>query len=384
MHKMGVSLMFLSVITLEAESLKEAFKKSGAEVNGYLRGTYHTHDIENDQQYQDDAVGGKLHFKSPFYKGLSVATSLYFTTKVFNDDNGKLIPLRGEYQKSYAIFGEAYLKGQFGKTLVKVGRQALNTPFADMDDIGMVPNTFEAVTLVNSDIKDTEIFVGQINKMSGVDAEVVDKFTTINGSHNMQVFGLTYEGIDNLVFSAWYNRLKDAQVNGISYLEANYENSFENYTYGIGVQYANQSYLADEDAEVFGLKVDAGLNSLGLLFSASYNKINHNAVTSGFGGGPFFAAFQFLVIDNAAKDAMARTVGLEYDATTLGLKDLTLGLGKMYIETKNKTKATEFDLLASYQVDDSLAVDMVYADLNGVNVGVVNAKHFHVYLNYSF
>lgn len=384
MHKMGVSLMFLSVITLEAESLKETFKKSGAEVNGYLRGSYHSDELENNEQYQYDAIGGKLHFKSPAYEGLSLGTSLYFTSKVVNDDEATLIPLRGESDNSYAIFGEAYLQGQFGKTVVKLGRQELNTPFADMDDIGMIPNTFEAATLVNKDIEDTEIFVGQINKMSGVDAEVVDKFTTINGSHNMQVFGLTYEGIDNLVLSAWYNRLKDAQVNGISYLEANYENSFENYTYGIGVQYANQSYLADEDAEVLGLKVDAGFNSLGLLFSASYNEINDNAATSGFGGGPFFAAFQFLVIDNAGKDAMARTVGLEYDATTLGLKDLTLGLGKMYIETENKTKATEFDVLASYQVDDSLAVNMVYADLKAANVGVVNAKHFHVYLNYSF
>lgn len=384
MQKIALSWIFLSMVILEAGSLFETLNKHEVEVNGYLRGTYHTHDIENDQQYQDDAVGGKLHFKSPSYEGLSVATSLYFTTKVFNDDDGKLIPLGGEYQKSYAIFGEAYLQGQFGKTLVKVGRQALNTPFADMDDIGMVPNTFEAVTLVNSDIKDTEIFVGQINKMSGVDAAVIDVFTPVNGTNNMQLFGVTYNGVEHLLFSAWYNRLKDAEVDGISYLEATYANSFDDYGYGLGLQYANQSYLVGEDVEVFGVKVDAGMNTLGLLFSAAYNKVNNNSATSGFGGGPFFAGSQFLVIDNAGKNAVVRTVALEYDATTLGVNDLTLGVAKMYIETEDKRKAREFDFVVSYQIDDSLALDMVYADLNGANVGVVNANHLHVYLNYNF
>ncbi|CAA6824392.1 MAG: Unknown protein, partial [uncultured Sulfurovum sp.] len=201
---------------------------------------------------------------------------------------------------------------------------------------------------------------------------------------NMQVLGVTYEGVENLVLSAWYNRLKNAEVDAISYLESIYENSFKDYTYGLGLQYSHQSYLKGDDTDVYGVKLDAGLSSLGLLFSCSYNKINNNVATSGFGGGPFFSGSEFLVIDNAGKNAVARTVGVEYDASTLGLKDLTLGFGKMYIETENETKAREFDFLASYQVNDRLAIDMVYADLKAVNVGVVNANHLHVYVNYIF
>ncbi|CAA6808228.1 MAG: Unknown protein [uncultured Sulfurovum sp.] len=378
MKKNILSLIVLSTLGVDA------IETNSYEFNGYLRGTYHTHDIKNDKKYQDDAVGGKLHFQTPSYEGLSVGTSLYFTTKVFHGDNGDLIPLRGEYEESYAILGEVYLEGEFGETRLKIGRQELNTPFADMDDIGMVPNTFEAVTLVNNDIKDTEIFLGQIHKMSGVGAEVVDKFTRINGSQNMQVLGVSYEGIENLGLSAWYNRLKDAEVNGMAYFESIYENSFENYVYGLGLQYANQSYLVGEDAEVLGLKVDAGLKSLGVLVSCAYNKINNNVANSGFGGGPFFAGSEFLVVDNAGKNATARSVGLEYDVSTLGLKDLTLGVGKMYIETESKTKAREFDFLASYKVNDKLFIDMVYADLKAANVGVVDAEHLHVYVNYNF
>jgi len=42
---------------------------------------------------------------------------------MFNDDNHGLVPLRGESHKSYAILGEAYLKSEFGKSMLKVGRQ---------------------------------------------------------------------------------------------------------------------------------------------------------------------------------------------------------------------------------------------------------------------
>ncbi|CAA6798708.1 MAG: Unknown protein [uncultured Sulfurovum sp.] len=372
MKKTITILALLSTLTLQAD------------VNGYLRGTYHVHDIENDKKYQDDAIGGKLHYETPSYKGLKLGSSLYFTTKVFNDDNSDLIPLRGEYDKSYAIIGELYIQGEFGNSLVKIGRQELNTPFADIDDIGMVPNTFGGISLVNNDLKDTEVFLGQINKMAGVGAEVVDKFSKINGSDNMQIIGVDYSGFENIKLSAWYNRLKNAEIDGIGYLESTYENDFKNYTYALGLQYANQSYSIGEDAKVFGAKVDFGVNNLGLLFSGAYNEIKDNVASSGFGGGPFFSGAEFLVVDNAGKNAKTTSFGLEYDASTLGLKNLTLGLGKMYIETESKEKSSELDVLAAYQINEKLVVDMVYTHLKAEAVGVDNAKHLHAYVNYSF
>lgn len=380
MQRITMSLALLSTLALQAEGLNSR----ETEVNGYLRGTYHVHDIENDKLYEDDAIGGKLHFETPAYDGVKLGSSLYFTTKVFNDDNSDLIPLRGEYDKSYAILGELYLEGKFGNTLVKLGRQELNTPFADIDDIGMVPNTFEALSVVNNDLKNTEIFLGQINKMAGVGAEVVDKFTKINGSDNMQIAGVNYSGFENITLSAWYNRLKNAEVDGITYLESVYENDFKNYVYAIGLQYAKQAYSVGEDAEVLGAKLELGVKHLGLLLSGTYNEINDNVASSGFGGGPFFSGAEFLVLDNAGKNAKTTSLGLEYDASSLGVNNLTLGVGKMYIETESKQKSSELDILASYAVNEALAVDMVYAHLKGETVGVDDAKHLHVYVNYSF
>ncbi|CAA6800710.1 MAG: Unknown protein [uncultured Sulfurovum sp.] len=375
--------MILGLIVLLTLGV-EAVENSDYELNGYIRGTYHIHDIKNDKKYEDDAIGGKLHYETPSYEGMKLGTSLYFTSKLFNDDNSDIIPLRGEYEKSYTILGELYLEGKLGETRLKIGRQELNTPFADMDDIGMVPNTFEGLTLVNNDVENLELFVGQINKMSGVGAEVVDEFTRVNGSDNMQIVGATYSGIDKVTLDAWYNRLKNAEIDGIAYLASNYEDNFQNYNYALGLQYAHQSYLLGEDTEVFGAKLDLGFQNLGVILTGAYNKINGNVASSGFGGGPFFSASEFLVIDNAGKDTHTKSFGVELDASTLGVNDLTLGLGKMYIETEDKKKASEFDVCASYAINEKLIIDMVYAYLKPETVGIRNAEHLHVYVNYNF
>ena len=86
-----------------------------------------------------------------------MGASGYAVTSVFSNDNNPLIRLRGEYSNAYAILGELYLKVKFGNTELKIGRQELNTPFADMDDGGMVPNTFEALSVLNTDVENLEI-----------------------------------------------------------------------------------------------------------------------------------------------------------------------------------------------------------------------------------
>ncbi len=127
-----------------------------------------------------------------------------------------LMLLRGESATSYTILGEAYLQLDFGKSMLKIGRQEIETPFAQVDDIGMIPNTFESAIFENRNIEDTTIFLGQIQRMAGVDAEVVDKFTKVNGSNDMQVLGINYEGVKDLALQGWYYNLKDGEIDSIA------------------------------------------------------------------------------------------------------------------------------------------------------------------------
>ncbi len=376
--------MTKEVVAVGLLTLGSLHAESNYTLDGYIRGSYQYHNVKNDKIYRDDALGGKIHFETAPTDGVSLGAGIYGTTALFNDDNRGLVPLRGDNHKSYGIVGEAYLKGEFGKNLIKLGRQEIETPFAQVDDIGMIPNTFEALTLINSDIKDTTIFLGEIQKMAGVDAEVIDKFTKLNGSKGMQVLGLTYEGIENLSLMSWYYRLSGGEIDTISYLEADYEQEFGSYGYSFGLQYAKQGHNIGGSTKVLGGTLSFTAKNMGLTLTSSYNETKDGSAFSGFGGGPFFSNSEYLIIDNGGDNCKAKWIGGEFDASILGLDGLSVGLGKITLEQEDKRDSTEMDLVASYAIDKDMEIHLIYSDLKGSNVGEDDAKHLRVYANYNF
>jgi hypothetical protein len=252
-----------------------------------------------------------------------------------------------------------------------------------MDDIGMVPNTFEAAVFESS-INNSTFFVAHLEKMAGVDAEVVNEFTKLNGSQGVQVFGATYEGFKDLALEAWYYNINEAEVDSITFLEADYEKSVNQMTYGLGLQYANQGYRVGKSANVYGLTLSSTFDALGLTFSGAYTKVEDNAASSGFGGGPFYSNSEYLILDNAGKDGDAKWYGLEYSPTNKILEGLTIALGKVTLENEQGLKATEVDLLTSYEINDDMEIHAIFSDLKGSNVGEDNAKHVRVFANYNF
>ncbi len=383
MIKMSLITLLFSSVALEASSLEEAFKN--AKVDGYIRGAYQSHNIKDNKTYTDGAIGGKLHIETAPISNINAGASFYTSNRVNSSDNRGLVPFRGEDKSSYSILGEAYLKGELGNnSLLKIGRQEIDTPFAQTDDIGVVPNTFEGAVFTNRDIEDTTIFLAQIQKMAGVDAETVDSFTKINKNRGMQSLGVVYKGFKDLSISGWYYNLDRAEISSISYLEAIYENSYNNLSYGFGVQYANEIYKEDKNSNIYGVTLSGGVDSIGLTLSSAYTKVNGNRANSGFGGGPFFSNSEYLIIDNAGANGEAFWCGLEYDATHIGFDGLNIGLGEVILTTKDNKQATETDLVASYDIDKNIEVHLIASNLDGDSVNEDNAKHIRVFANYNF
>ena len=381
------SIKFLLLLSstlnlLYANQLHKAFEN--IQTNGYLRSAYEIHKVKNDKTYKDGAIGGKVHIQTAPLYGISLGSSFYASNALGTSDNRGLVPFRGEVARSYAILGEAYLEVNIGKTLLKIGRQELNTPFAQMDDIGMVPNTFEAYILQNKEIQNTTLFLGQIQKMSGVDAQVVDQFTSINGNNNMQTVGIEYEGLKNLTVSLWYAYLKNATVNTIYYIETDYQISFSYLDFSIGLQYAKEEYLNQKDASIFGLSTSTTFTNLGLTLAIAYNKSNDNASFSGFGGGPFFANSEYLIIDNIGKNGSQLWFGGELDASLLNINDLTFGLHQAILTNEAKQESHEIDFTINYQLSEDFAFQSIYSHLNGSNIGEDNANHLRIFVNYLF
>ncbi|MFT7823180.1 MAG: OprD family outer membrane porin [Sulfurimonas sp.] len=365
---------------IEAQKRAETFSFI-KEVNGYIRAGYQNTDIAGDTDYTDTALGGKLHIETASWNGISAGASFY-TTNVAGNDEREGIPFFDADNDSYSILGEAYLKGQWGNTLVKAGRQEIDTPFADTDDIGMVPNTFEAAVLVNTDIKDTTIVLAHIEKWAGVDvSHDPAEFERLNGDDGVQTLGITYEGDEGLMLSGWYYH-GDTLVD-ISYIEAGYEAHLDGITLGLGGQYAQQDWESGVATEIMGASLSLGIDAAGLTLGAACNKADDNGADNGFGGGPFFTSAEHLTLAEAGADGEALIYSAEWDAGAAGLEGLTLGVGHLTLEDSTGTEATELDLTAGYAFNDALGMDVIYSDIDD-EINGDDFTNLRIFVNYTF
>lgn len=354
-------------------------------VNGYLRAGYQNTDISGDRDYKDSALGGKLHIETASWHGISAGISFYTSNTLGNDEgylSGAGMPFFDGSGNAYSILGEAYLQGAWGNTTLKAGRQEVDTPFADTDDIGMVPNTFEAITVVNTDIKETTIVLVQLQKMAGVDAEVPGEFTKLNDNDGVQVLGMTYEGIEGLSLSGWYYNANE--LIKVPYLEATYEADLGEVTLGLGAQYAYMDWEDETAANVIGATFSAEFESTGLAVGAAYNKSSDGAADDLFGGGPFFTSSEHLTLPAAGNDGEAVIYTVEWDAGSVGFDGLVLSAGYLTLESDTGLESTELDIVASYAWSETLSLDLFYSDIDDKIDSGDKLTNLRIFANYAF
>ncbi|MES9860141.1 MAG: OprD family outer membrane porin [Candidatus Thiodiazotropha sp. LLP2] len=306
-------------------------------------------DAEDDfgNKTKGSAFGGKLGYISPTWNGLSGGATFYATSEILDDENGDFF---SSENGSYAILGEAYVQADFGNTMMKLGRFELDTPHADTDDIRMVPNTFQGFLVSNNDIVDTTLYLTHLDKWAGVDADIPERFQEMNSDDGITVAGAVYEGVENLALQSWYYH--GSAFAKLVYLEAVYETE----SYSGGVQFSSQSDdSSDEsgpDGEAWG--VTASYTLANITLSAAYNGVS-GTVINGFGGGPYFTSADDHTIDGV-EDQKATAIGVEYggiDAFTLGALHVDFEEG-----------ANETDYYALYDVNEELALELIYTDMH--------------------
>ncbi|OYZ57344.1 MAG: hypothetical protein B7Y17_06435, partial [Sulfuricurvum sp. 24-42-5] len=79
--------------------------------------------------------------------------------------------------------GELWMEGKVAKTTAKVGRMELDTPFIFSEKWSVVPNTFTAAVLTNTDIADTTLIGAYVGQGNGLN---------VGGSANSSTAGWDY------------------------------------------------------------------------------------------------------------------------------------------------------------------------------------------------
>ena len=295
------------------------------------------------------SLGGRLSFTSPTYHGMSAGASFYTTNPIGGLDEDPFF--LDSTNDGYSILGEAWVNADIGKTSVKLGRQAIDTPFADTDDIGMVQNTFEALTVTNNYFPNTELFAAHLSRWAGVDAPVPEKFTKLDNNKGVNVVGAVHE-VDKWGAQLWY--YDSDKGTDISYADVTVK---PNDNFSFGAQFANQNDTTvggtGSDGRVSG--VTAAYTHKDTTVAVDYNKVSGGQVTNGFGGGPFYTSGIDHTIADVA-DQQATAIGVEY----AGFKDWTLGIRKINFDKGED----ELDLTASYQIRKNLNTSLEYADMD--------------------
>lgn len=313
---------------------------------GNLRAGYINSADEVNDRASSSALGGYLGYVSNNWRGVSAGATLFATQKLFNDENGDFFGSDGE---SYAIVGEAYLQGNFGRTEIKAGRFEFDSPYADTDDIRMIPNTFSGAALINSDFEDTTIYAAYLDKWSGVDSDIPEDFTELNDGEGIFSVGAIYEGINDLGLQAWYYHGNDYA--DLAYVDAMY--AMGNFVVGaqLALQNNDTADNSGPDGNLFGIMAHYTFDDFN--FSAAYNGVS-GTVTNGFGGGPFFTSSGDHTIADV-EDQKAIAAGAYYN----GIDNLILSILHVNFEKGEN----ETDLLIEYQHNPHLNFEVMYINM---------------------
>ncbi len=160
-------------------SIEEMFTEG--ELYGRLRSNnfFWDWDTQKDGTTADNkmmGLGGSLVYKTGFFHGLGATVGFYGTTQMLGDnkDGFSSTTNYGKAGKdtyrtradgteaNIGVFAESFLEYKAGKTDVKVGRQGIDSMMLATNDTKMVPNTFTAAVVENSDIANTKLRVGYI------------------------------------------------------------------------------------------------------------------------------------------------------------------------------------------------------------------------------
>ena len=376
--------------SVQADGLEEMFKNGKA--SGQVRLAYI--DQDNPAGTADSfatSAGGQLRYETGAWNGLKFGVAAYASQKIdgLSGNGAKLNPdFFDDRGDAFAYIGEAYADFQYEGFALRVGRQQIDTPFADTDDIRMLPNTFEAAIASYTGVEKLTLIGGYVTRWAGFDSgDDISEFKRFApDSDGAAVVGAVYEGVENLLLQGWYYDID--KIGGAAYADTAYVLELsEAMAFEAAVQGAcfDESDASGIDGNAFGAMAAFGFGPA--VVSTGYNKASNDtgkAVTNGFGGGPYFTSMEEMTIDGL-NDAEAYMVGAELDFADLGIEGLVLAAAYASFESGSGDEADEIDVIVGYALNEQFEAEVSYAEIDDARDTLDGDwSRWLVRLNYNF
>ena len=356
----SLPILFSMSNLVTAGTFDDAFKN--AKTTGQLRFGYVSvaPDVAGNPTTTGAGVGGEIKFETAKWNNIQFAIAPYFVEKLDALTGDTAADINGDYFNSsnqgYAYIGEANINYDFNKGGIRLGRQKLDNPFINTDDIRMFSNTFNAVWLNVNLSNALTLEAGMVSIWAGFDSGSSQEKFKKASNDGVTAIGANYKHNDSLAAQAWYYNF-DKEYS-LLYVDTTYTTGgFE-----IGAQVANfteakSTSTKNADGSIIGVSVSyaTGPFTLAAVTNSGANAAGKSA-DLGLGGGNFYAAMDETTIAGL-NDVQARVFSFQYAATDKFTAGVALG------HFEDKTKASNIDetnLVLGYNVSDALGLEFVH------------------------
>lgn len=312
------------------ETLADAF--TNGKIKGEIKSVYSSSNfLGNSKTDNISTIGGSLGFITADFYGFSAGAT--FQASHVIDDRNKNNVFSSDLNASGGVLSEAYLDYKLSNTSVKAGRQYIYTPLVSTAIDGkssesLLKDSFEAYLLTNSDIPNTTIVVGYVDKYQAkTDGNTdIGKFNDFeDGAYTLYVKN---NSVENLELQAQYLDVNATNSNNDRnniYLQADYKIG----THTISAQYLSSKDESKgstlEDGELYGIKAQGALGIGKLGYLVAFNSSTKDGdVNLGAGAGTTDTAFTAMPVNGGGVPTRANTDTLVgglivpvYDITTI-------------------------------------------------------------------
>jgi len=351
--------------TNSINSIADAFAQG--KISGQIRAGYIWVDpsLETYPTNYTTAIGGQLKYETASYQGFSAGVALYTSHAIMplsgDRDDDEFNPTMASEDKYYDILAEAYINYTYNTFNIRVGRQLIDTPYADSDDIRMTPHTFEGV-VASYGIDNFTLIGAYLTKWQGPDSQFSFE-DLIEDGDGVAMVGATY-AYDGLEAGMWYyNADKTADI---IYTDVAKEFALNKDTsITISLQFANQSEIDNSgiDGTLYGAMAEFGYK--GITLGIAYDKVDvddDSIYFAGFGGGvSFVGMFEMSAATLASYediDAYKTTIG--YDFSHVGFDGLSMSFDYGDFKGDNNHEAKEYNFTLAYESNTNWDIEIVY------------------------
>jgi hypothetical protein len=306
-----------------------------ARFNAQLRSFFFNREKFDGSHSEAWALGGSIGFKSGYLADrLAFGAVAYTSQPIYapEDRDGTLLLQPG--QDGYTVVGQVYGEIRFTDRIFGAfGRKAYNTPFINMNDIRMTPNTFEGVSVYGKagGVEGTPAWRFGGGYITKIKEKNSDEFVWMSRDAGATVDRGVYVAAANFArddFSIGAIDYYSADIINIFYTEARYALPLASgRQLTLAAQFADQRSNGDDlltgqtfSTYQWGLKADLGLGPT--LLTLAYTDTADGAdMRSPWGGYPGYTSVQVEDFNRAGESAVL--LRASYDFSHLGVEGIS-------------------------------------------------------------